>query len=111
MIDKHKAVTVLELKFEQKLNKKLKFLQIGQKMSGFGIFIPNSIKNLLNSILFSLFDTKLHKPTFPFARPTASNKSPELRYEGATHRIYWYRVSDANKVAVVANEISKFISE
>lgn len=80
-------------------------------MSGFGIFIPNSIKNLLNSILFSLFDTKLHKPTFPFARPTASNKSPELRYEGATHRIYWYRVSDANKVAVVANEISKFISK
>lgn len=66
--------------------------------------------NLLNSMLFSFDDTKLHKPTFPLAKPTASNKSPELRNDGATQRIYWYLVSDADNVAVVACDISKFMS-
>lgn len=62
-------------------------------------------------MLFSFDETKLHRPTFPFAKPTANNKSPELRNDGATQRMYWYRVSDANSVAVVASDISKFISK
>lgn len=62
-------------------------------------------------MLFSFDDTKLQRPTFPFAKPTANNKSPVLRNDGATQRIYWYRVSDANKVAVVVNEMSKLISK
>lgn len=62
-------------------------------------------------MLFSFDETKLHSPTFPFAKPTASSKSPALRNDGATQRIYWYLVSDADSVAVVACEISKFMSK
>lgn len=61
-----------------------------RKILKFSIYKKNRtfLLNLLNSTLFSVDDTKLHSPTFPFARPTASSKSPELRNDGATQRIY-----------------------
>lgn len=67
-------------------------------------------KHLLNSMLFSFDGTKLQSPTFPFARPTANCSSPQLRYDGATQRMYWYLVSDASNVADVVYEMSKLIS-
>lgn len=62
------------------------------------------LRDLLNSMLWSLIESKLHKLTFPLARPIATKTSFE--YEGAMQRTYWYRVSDASSDAYVCGESS-----
>lgn len=59
-------------------------------------------------MLFSVDGTKLQRPTFPLARPTANDSSLHFRYDGATQRMYWYLVSDANRAAVDVFDISKW---